>query len=62
MSYGTAGGRGCREKFIAEIIRNKFDYTEWQREYFDAKALDEFHERAVEYARENPYKGSTERI
>ena len=24
------------EQFIATIIREKFDYTKWQREYFDA--------------------------
>jgi hypothetical protein len=50
------------EKFIAAIIRNKFDYTEWQKEYFDAKAADEFHEEAVEYANENPYEGDAERV
>lgn len=25
------------EQFISIIIREKFDYTKWQREYFDAK-------------------------
>lgn len=25
------------ERFISVIIRVKFDYTKWQRDYFDAK-------------------------
>lgn len=28
------------EQFISVIIREKFDYTKWQREYFDAKTPD----------------------
>ena len=29
------------EQFISIIIREKFDYTKWQREYFDAKTPDQ---------------------
>lgn len=50
------------EKFVAAIIRDKFDYTEWQKEYFDAKAADEFHEESIEYAARNPYEGDAERL
>ena len=50
------------EKFVAAIIRDKFDYTEWQKEYFDAKAVDEFHEESIEYAAGNQYKGDAERL
>ncbi len=50
------------EKFLAAIIRDKFDYTEWQREYFDAKDADKFHEETMEYAAENPYTGDAERL
>lgn len=50
------------EKFVAAIIRDKFDYTEWQKEYFDAKAVDEFHEESIEYAARNPYEGDAERL
>ena len=28
------------EHFISVIIREKFDYTKWQREYFDEKHLE----------------------
>ncbi|MCR5738850.1 MAG: hypothetical protein K6G43_03460 [Lachnospiraceae bacterium] len=32
------------EMFISIIIREKFDYTSWQREYFDAMAPGQFHD------------------
>ncbi|MBQ9060594.1 MAG: hypothetical protein IJ128_05585 [Firmicutes bacterium] len=50
------------EKFIAAVIRNKFDYTEWQKEFFDAKAAGQFHEESLEYAAANPYEGGAERV
>ena len=28
------------ERFVATVIREKFDYTRWQREYFDGKSQD----------------------
>ena len=50
------------EQFISIIIREKFDYTKWQRQYFDAMALGEFHQKALEYAKAHPYTGSAERL
>ena len=50
------------ETFISLIIREKFDYTRWQRDYFDKMAPGEFHENAVEYAKEHPFKGNAIRI
>ncbi len=50
------------EQFIAIIIREKFDYTKWQRQYFDAMAPGEFHENALEYAKNHPYTGNAERL
>lgn len=29
------------ERFVATVIREKFDYTRWQREYFDEKSPEE---------------------
>ena len=29
------------ERFVSIIIREKFDYTKWQREYFDGKTPEE---------------------
>ena len=45
------------ERFIATVMREKFDYTKWQRDYFDKKSPEELHSEAVCYAKENPYKG-----
>ncbi len=39
------------EQFISIIIREKFDYTKWQRSYFDEMAPGEFHQKALEYAK-----------
>ncbi|MBR2208075.1 MAG: hypothetical protein IJ859_04620 [Synergistaceae bacterium] len=50
------------EQFISVIMREKFDYTKWQREFYDHMDAGEFHKRAVEYAKEHPYKGTAERL
>ena len=43
------------ERFIAVINRERFDYTKWQREYFDNMSSDEFNNAAVAYSKENPF-------
>lgn len=50
------------EYFISIIIRERFDYTKWQRQYFDAMQPGEFHQNALEYARTHPYTGTAERL
>jgi hypothetical protein len=50
------------EQFISLIIREKFDYTKWQREYFDGMAPGEFHRKAQEYAEIHPFSGNAERL
>lgn len=50
------------EQFISIIIREKFDYTKWQRSYFDTMSPGEFHENALEYAKTHPYTGDAERL
>lgn len=50
------------EQFISIIIREKFDYTKWQRQYFDEMKRGEFHKHALEYAVEHPYTGGAERL
>jgi len=46
------------EQFISVIMREKFDYTKWQREYFDAKTPEEISKEAAEYEKMNPYTGN----
>ncbi|MBR4474941.1 MAG: hypothetical protein IKS55_15065 [Oscillospiraceae bacterium] len=50
------------EQFISVIIRERFDYTKWQRQYFDRMVPGEFHENVVKYAVVHPYTGSAERL
>lgn len=50
------------ERFISTVIREKFDYTKWQREYFDSMAPGEFQRKALEYAQNHPYTGDAERL
>lgn len=45
------------ERFISVIIREQFDYTKWQAEYFDKMTDGEFNTAAKEYARNNSHKG-----
>lgn len=37
------------ERFIAMIKRDKFDYTEWQRDLWKNKSIDEIHRMASEF-------------
>ena len=50
------------EMFVAEIIRNHFDYTEWQRAYFDAMTTDEIKQDMDEFVNKKPYQGAAVRI
>lgn len=45
------------EYFISLIKRDDFDYTIWQREYFDKMATGEFAVKAFAYAESHPYTG-----
>ena len=46
------------ERFISLIIRERFDYTKWQREYFDAKTPEEISVEAERFEKEHPFKGA----
>ena len=46
------------EYFIALIKRNDFDYTAWQRGYFDKLMPGEFAANASDYANSHPYTGN----
>ncbi|MDX1958908.1 MAG: hypothetical protein SFU98_10060 [Leptospiraceae bacterium] len=37
------------EKFITLILRENFDYTEWQKNLWKEKSLREIHEEAKKY-------------
>lgn len=50
------------EMFVAAIIRENFDYTEWQRVYFDAKSPAEISREASLYEKEHPFQGNATRL
>ena len=44
------------EIFISQLIREPFDYTQWQRERYAGVSVGDMNKKAVEYARNNPHK------
>jgi hypothetical protein len=42
-------GRVDAERFITSIIREPFDYTEWQHKLFDGLSVEELSARAQDY-------------
>lgn len=45
------------EQFISVIMRERFDYTKWQRQYFDNMSDREIMDAAVNYAKNHPFGG-----
>lgn len=43
------------EQFISVIMREKFDYTKWQKKQFDDVTSDDFNKKAISYAKEIPF-------
>ena len=50
------------EQFISVIIRERFDYTKWQQEFFDPKKPEEISREAAEFERSHPYTGDAVRL
>lgn len=50
------------EQFVSAMIREKFDYTKWQRNYFDNIPTQQLHKDAVRFAKENPFSGKAKII
>ncbi len=50
------------EEFINLIIRERFDYTQWQRTYFDKLSPGEFLQNALAYSKAHPYTGPAQRL
>ena len=43
------------ERFISNILREKFDYTKWQQQRFDNVSSDDFFDAAVSYDKTHPF-------
>ena len=39
------------------VTVERFDYTEWQRDYFDRMPPETIREKALDYAEKHPYSG-----
>ena len=50
------------ERFIAVINKEKFDYTKWQRDYFDAKTPEEISAEASRFEAAQPFAGKAVRL
>lgn len=50
------------ERFISLVIRERFDYTKWQREYFDKMPPGVVQAQALAYGKAHPYTGPAERL
>ena len=48
------------ERFIS--IREKFDYTKWQREYFDEKTPEEISKEAEAFEKARPLADGVKRL
>ena len=43
-------------RFVSLLVRERFDYTEWQRRRFDAVSEEELFEDAVAYNEARPFR------
>lgn len=50
------------EQFISIIIREKFDYTKWQKNYFDVKTPEEISREASQFEKAHPFTGNAIRL
>ena len=50
------------ERFISLIIQEKFDYTKWQRDFFDGKSPEEISKEASVYEKAHPFTGEAIRL
>lgn len=50
------------QMFIAAVIRDNFDYTKWQRMYFDAKTPEKISREASAYEKAHPFRRKVVRI
>ncbi len=45
------------ERFISNLLRERFDYTEWRKKYFANVDLETFLNEAAEYEKAHPFQG-----
>ena len=50
------------ERFIFPVKAENFDYTRWQKDYFDSKSRDELDREMEYYFASHPYQGASAKI
>lgn len=45
------------ERFISNLLRERFDYTEWRKKYFADVDLETFLDEAADFDKKNPFRG-----
>ena len=45
------------ERFISIVIRERFDYTKWQRDHYDKIPDKELRQNMIEFCKAHPFKG-----
>ncbi len=50
------------ERFVATVIRERFDYIRWQRDHFSEKTPEEISQEAEAFELEDPYLGNAVRL
>ena len=50
------------ERFIATIIRERFDYTKWRRDHFGDATIEELNAAAASYDSAHPFHSKKLRI
>ena len=50
------------EHFISTIIKEQFDYTKWQQEYFSNITPNELNEKVADFAKNYTFKGNPDSV
>ena len=50
------------EQFISVVIREKFDYTKWQKDFFDKIPEDLLMSEAIAFDKAHPFQGDPSKI
>ena len=45
------------ERFISNLLRERFDYTKWRKKYFADVDVDTFLNETTEYSKAHPFRG-----
>ena len=49
-------GKVDAERFISNMKKDKFDYTEWRKDLWEDKTIEEIHELAGKFEKEHKHK------